>query len=135
MTILAEAASPSFTAVEFYSVCGVVVFLLAAVVLVRKVFGHEPPLHKEYVTKADHDKFRGETLDELKRHAARRGEIYNEQKSQGAKLAALQTASDNQAKEVAAIRQQVGEVNDRIDSVPMRTIQLLRETQQLHHAK
>jgi septal ring factor EnvC (AmiA/AmiB activator) len=130
-TLLAETAAPSFTAGQLYAVCGVLVFILSAVVLVRKVFGHEPPLHKEYVTKADHDKFRDETTQELKRHAARRAEIYEEQKKQGEKLARLETATAQQNSDLAAIKEQLADVNERVNAVPERTINLLLDAQKL----
>lgn len=134
MTLLAQ-YSPSFTPSELAAFLAIASFILGLVVLVRKVFGHQPPLHREYVSRADHDKFREETLAELKRHANRRAEIYDEQKMQGEKISALQAEMKAQRADLGELKQQIHDTDKRIDAVPMRTIQLLRETQQLHNAK
>ena len=130
--LLAEASASVPPAAELAAFLGCAAFLLGLVVLLRKVFGHEPPLHHEYLSRVEHDRFRDETLAELKRHAARRAEIYDEQRAQGERISALATASDRQTADLAALQRSLEETNARIDAVPMRTIQLLRDTQQLH---
>lgn len=108
-------------------VLAVLVVLGGAVVLFRKVFGHNPPLHKEYASKTDVEKL--ET--ELKRHAARRVEIYNEQKAQGEKLARLETATTAQSKDISDLKDAMTDVNKRIDAIPERTVGLLIDAQRL----
>lgn len=98
-----------------------------AVLIFRKVFGHTPPLHKEYASKTDVEKL--ET--ELKRHAARRVEIYNEQKAQGEKLARLETATNAQTKDISDLKDAMTDVNKRIDAIPERTVGLLIDAQRL----
>lgn len=132
LPLLAESA-PTFTAAELYAVAGVLVFIGAAVVLGRKVFGHEPPLHKEYVTKAEHDKYVTETKAELARHASSRKGIYDRLDGHGLEITAIKKETEGQTKDLSDLKKQIVETNSRIDAVPMRTIQLLRETQQLHH--
>jgi hypothetical protein len=58
--------------------------------------------------------------------------VYDEQRAQGERISALATASDRQTADLAALQRSLEETNARIDAVPMRTIQLLRDTQQLH---
>lgn len=130
--LLAEAA-PTFTAAELYTVLGVLFFIGTAIVLARKVFGHEPPLHKEYVTKADHDKHVAETKAELARQTSSRKGIYDRLDSHGLEITAIKKETETQTKDLGELKRQITDTNQRIDSVPMRTIQLLRETQQLHH--
>lgn len=90
-----------------------------------------PPLHKEYVSKADHDQFRKETVEELKRHAGRRAEIYEAQKQQGEKLVRLETMVAQQGEDLSALKEQTKELQERITSVPQRTIDLLLDAQRL----
>lgn len=103
----------------------------SAVVLFRKVFGHEPPLHKEYVTQAEHARDWREIKEELARHAARRSEIYQEQKAQGEKLARLEVASTRLTADLADLKEQVAAAQQRIAAVPERTIGLLLDAQRL----
>lgn len=90
-----------------------------------------PPLHKEYVSKADHDLFRTETNTELKRHAARRAEIYDEQKRQSEKLAKLEEATGRLSEDVSTLKNEVREAQDRITAIPERTISLLLDAQKI----
>jgi hypothetical protein len=132
VTLLLAESSPSFTAGELAAFLGIAAFLLGLVLLARKVFGHDPALHMQYVAREDHDRFREETLAELKRHASRRAEIYTLQTEHGAAIRSLQVETTKQTADLSELKAQVKAVDARIDAVPMRTIQLLRETQQLH---
>lgn len=97
-----------------------------AIVLFRKVFGQDPPLHKEYVTKSDHEKALQEIDRELKRHAARRAEIYDEQKLQAENISGLKAEMKAQTDSLADLKEEQSRIRDRIDDVPQRTINILR---------
>lgn len=110
---------------------GCVAFLVALAVGIKVLLQRDPPLHKEYVAKADHDKFRDEMTAELKRHAARRVEIYDEQKRQSVQLVRLETLSQQQGSDIAALKTQAAELQERVDAIPRRTIDLLIDAQRL----
>lgn len=90
-----------------------------------------PPLHKEYVTKADYTKESDELKAELKRHAARRAEIYDGQKVQSEKLARLEVASERQGADLAALKTEMGDLQTRVTEIPERTISLLIDAQKI----
>lgn len=107
-------------------------FAIAGGALVLKhLFRADPPLHKEYVSRTEHEKFRDETALELKRHAARRAEIYDEQKRQGERLARVEEANKQQTHDLHVIKTELGDLNDRVDAVPERTINLLLEARKV----
>lgn len=109
--LLAE-SSPTFTPGELASFLGIAAFVLTLVVLSRKVFGHDPALHREYVTKHEHAELK---LEVEKIDRERRTSVANLH---------------------AKIDEQTREINSRIDEVPRRTIELLNSTKQLHdHSK
>lgn len=121
--------APTFTAGELFAVVGILVFILFAVVLARKVFGHEPPLHKEYATKTDlreaHGRI-GREREEIDRAFALARESRH----------ALDAKVEAHRKELdLKLEQQTKEINTRIDAIPGRTIALLNETKQLHFGK
>lgn len=102
--------SPTFTAGELFAFLGIAVFVLFAVVLSRKVFGHEPPLHKEYFTKTEHAEFANAINTKLEKQDAHRSEIRTEQKAQGLQISALQAESTHQTKTLAEIKSEQQEV-------------------------
>jgi|GEM_PF-5054404 len=53
--------TPAFSGGELAVFLGILFFLLATVIAWRKVFGNDPPLHKEYVTNAAHLKLEQDT--------------------------------------------------------------------------
>lgn len=59
MMTLAEAGA-SYTPGQLASFLGIAAFLLGLVVLSRKVFGHDPALHKEYASKDEHNALKKE---------------------------------------------------------------------------
>ena len=71
---------------------------------------------------------------QLGRERGARKEIHEQISDLTSKITALQTETKSQSACIADLKQQGMETAGRIDAVPMRTIQLLRETQQLHHA-
>jgi len=124
--ILAE-YSPSFTPGELAAFLGILAFLLGLVVLSQKAFGHNPPLHKEYLSKSDFEAFRLETNAEFKRHAGRRAEIYRKQEDHGQTITRLESESERHTKDIAEAKLAIAEVDRRIDEVPQRTIEQLNE--------
>lgn len=118
--------SVTFSQIGAFLACLVVILGIA--VAIKLLFTRTPPMHREYLTREDHEQFRKETNDELKRHAARRAEIYDEQKRQGAALAGLQTETSNQTETLKEVKAEQAKIRDRIDELPKRTIDLLRSS-------
>lgn len=108
----------TYTAGELGSFLAIATFLLAAVILVRKVFGHEPPLHKEYASRTSTDLLKTE-IDKIDNE--RRTSVANLHNKVDANIAALR----------AELTEKIEKLEDRIDAVPGRTIALLRETKNL----
>lgn len=110
---------------------GVLLVLAAGALIFKQLFKSDPPMHKEYVSRQEHEKHRDDMAKELARHAARRAEIYEEQKKQGEKLARLEVSTERQNQDLKTIKEELSEANERIDQVPQRTIDLLLDAQKV----
>lgn len=98
-------------------------------------FKEHPPTHLTYATKAEHREL-GEKLDaELGRERGSRKKMHEEIAQLQTSVATVRAENANQSKDLRELKQQIADTDRRIDAVPMRTIQLLRETQQLHTEK
>lgn len=110
--------SPSFTAMQLATFMGIVFFIFALVIAARKVFGQDPPLHKEYASRTDAEFLKGEIN---KVDGERRTSVANLHTKIDTQLAALR----------AELTGKIEKLEGRIDAVPERTIKLLRETKDL----
>lgn len=125
--LLAQHA-PEFTSGQLYAGVGLLLTLLLVVLLWRKVFVPEPPLHKEYVSRADHTALE-ERLDvELGRERGARKQMHQEIATlqSGVEVVKNQNAAHSLA--LAELRSEQAKIRDRIDDVPQRTINLLRSS-------
>ena len=94
----------------------------------------KPPVHQTYATKVEHGQLQDRLDLELGRERGSRKKMHEEISALQAQVAAVRTDNQNQSRDLAELKGQIKETDKRIDAVPMRTIQLLRETQQLHNA-
>lgn len=110
--------SPTFTAGEVSTLLGIVLFIFTLIIAARKVFSPDPPLHKEYATRMDADFLKSEIgkLDHERRTAV--ANLHTKVEATNAALRAELTAK-------------IEKLEVRIDAVPARTINLLRETKGL----
>lgn len=129
--ILAQYA-PSFTAGQLAAFVGILFFVFALIIAARKVFGHEPPLHKEYVTKADHDRDFRLLRDDLTKGAGSRKQMHEKLEALASEQSALRQENESQSRDLQDVKREINGLHARIDSVPERTIRLLNETRQLH---
>jgi hypothetical protein len=120
-------SGPSFTPGELAAFLGIAAFIGGLVLMGKKLFGHEPPLHKAYVDTTEYQRRQDKLDAELVRHAARRAEIYDEQKMQSTKLAALEAESRNQTEALRDIKEEQRAMRDRFDQSSQRTLELLTE--------
>lgn len=104
MTIIAE-YSPSFTAEGLATFLAILLFLGVLVLVARQLFGHQPPLHKEYATKKE--------LTEV------HGRIKRERDEVNKMVETLQSAVSGISRELDS---QTSELNKRIDQIPQRTV-------------
>jgi hypothetical protein len=104
---LAEASSsPTFTAGEFYAVCGVLVFILSAIALGKKIFVREPPLHRQFMERAECEKIHAKVQNDFDHEANARRLIYKTIEAQGKDIATLKQVDDRitRVEQAAAIR-------------------------------
>lgn len=69
---------------------------------------------------------------ELGRERGSRKKMHEEIAALQGDVKSHHTAIESLSQDVAAFNEQIGDVNKRIDEIPMRTIRLLNETKQLH---
>ncbi len=120
--------SPTFTAGQLAAFLGIILFVFALILAGRKVFGQDPPLHKEYVTRNEHESLKKKMDEELGRERGARKQIHQD-------IAALQTGIEvvksqnrEQSERIGEIRNDQLAIRDRIDDFPKRTIELLRSS-------
>lgn len=111
-------ASPEYSPPQLGVALGIAFFIFALIIAARKVFGHEPPLHKEYVSKTEAERLKGE-LDKIDNE--RRTSVANLHGKIDSQVAGLR----------AELTAKIEHLETRIDAVPARTISLLRETKDL----
>lgn len=87
-------SSPSFTPGELASFLGILAFLVALVLGLKKLFGHSPPLHKEYAARTEQEKLeRKVEANEAKNTSARKG-IYGTLDEHAAEIAKLKESAE-----------------------------------------
>lgn len=129
--ILAQVASPPiYSEREFYAVVGVILLILAVAVML-KMLKREPPLHREYMARAECEKQHADIQTAIGRDAYARKEIYRTLAEQGEKISALKSEMGSQTISLADLKKQIDHTNERIDAVPAKVISLLRETKNL----
>ncbi len=90
----AQENAPAFTSGQLAAFLGIAFFILGLIVLARKVFGHEPALHKEYAAKTEHEKLEHKVeINEAKNTSARKG-IYGTLDEHAAEIARLKEAAE-----------------------------------------
>lgn len=129
--LLAETTAANFSPAQLGAFLGIVLFILSLIIGFKKAFGHEPPLHKAYASKDDHDKLVAKMEDEFKRERLSRKGLYEKVEEQGRDIASLQTETEKQTEDLADLKAEMKDTQNRIDLVPERTIKLLRETKGL----
>jgi hypothetical protein len=112
--IFAETSATSYTASQLGAAIGILLLGLSVIIAWRKVFGAEPPLHKEYATKSELREVHGR----IKRE---REEIDRAFAQQRTDVKGLTDKLDDQT----------NELNKRIDAVPQRVIDLLLDAKEL----
>ncbi len=111
-------STATYTSGELAAFLGILSFLLGLIVLGRKVFGHEPPLHKEYASRRDAEAL----IMEI-------GKVDNERRTS---VANMHAKCDGQMHALRGeLNAKIEKLETRIDAVPERTIKLLRETKNL----
>ncbi|PTX95757.1 hypothetical protein DB354_10120 [Opitutus sp. ER46] len=98
-------------------------------------FRETPPSHQTYATKTEHAQLAEKLDTELGRERGSRKKMHEEISKMQSDISAISTDNHAQSKDLADLKRQISATEQRIDAVPMRTIQLLRETQQLHSSK
>lgn len=111
-------ATATYTSGELAAFLGILSFLLGLIVLGRKVFGHEPPLHREYASRTDAAILKTE-IDKVDHE--RRTSVANMHAKCDGQMSALR----------GELNAKIEKLEIRIDAVPERTIKLLRETKDL----
>jgi septal ring factor EnvC (AmiA/AmiB activator) len=122
--------SVTFTQVGVFIGCLIV--LLGVAVALKLLLRAEPPLHKEYVSKADHDRDFKLLHDDLTKGASSRKEMHEKMEEQSGAIAELRSETQSQTRDLEQVKKQISAVSNRIDEIPMRTIRLLNETKDLH---
>jgi Skp family chaperone for outer membrane proteins len=115
MIIFAEAsASPTFTPGELAAWLGIAVFILSAIVLARKVFGHEPALHKEYATRSELQKMERELKDDLTKQAGARKGMHQQIEQLGRDQAKLEAQNEFQIKQLTNLDGKIDRLLERM---------------------
>lgn len=86
---------------------------------------------KQVITRDEFEKQQAETKAELARHAASRKGIYERMENQGREIGELRAQSDQHGRMLTDLKGQIEKTADRIDQIPTRTINLLKETKDL----
>lgn len=120
--------SPAFSPIQLYAFLGILAFILMMVLLVRKVFGHEPPLHKEYVSRAEHEALVEKIDADLGRERGARKQMHQEIANLQSGVEVVKTQNAQQSAALGELRTEQAKIRDRIDEVPQRTINLLRSS-------
>lgn len=115
LLLLAESGT-SFTAGQLAAFLGIVAFLLGLVLLSRKVFGHDPALHKEYVSRADHEKLERELKADLAKQAGARKGIYEKIEAQGRDIASLKSETTSQTRQLSTMDAKIDRLLERHSS-------------------
>ena len=113
-----QLAQITYTSAELGAVMGVLLLLLTLAIAARKVFGNDPPLHRQYASREDADFLKSEI-----------GKIDTERRTS---VANLHLKIDTQLASLRIeLNSKIENLEGRIDAVPQRTISLLRETKGL----
>ena len=131
MTHLAQGFTPSFSPSFLFEAVGLLCLALMILYYAKEIFTRKPKLSEEFVAKTQYEKEREEVRLELQRHAGARKGIYEKLEAQAKTLEGLERTSERQAEDSAELKHEVGKINERIDAVPGRVINLLRETKNL----
>lgn len=91
-----------------------------------------PPLHKEYVTRTEHERDFKILHDDITQGAASRKRMHGEIDKIAQEQAALRKVNESQTTELGHLRTEIRTVNSRLDEIPKRTIELLATTKKLH---
>ncbi len=120
--------SPSFSAGQLAAFLGILFFVFALILVARKVFGHEPPLHKEYVLRTEHDALAEKMDTELGRERGARKKMHEDIAALQTGIEVVKTQNIEQSARIGEMRNDQLNIRDRIDDLPRRTIELLRSS-------
>jgi hypothetical protein len=107
--LLAESAT-AFSATQLGAAVGILLLVLTIIVAWKKAFGHEPPLHKEYALRADHDKLAAKMDEEFKRERLSRKGLYEKVEAQGNAIASLRASTEAQTKQLTNLDAKMDQV-------------------------
>jgi hypothetical protein len=115
--MFAEAASTSATAFtdrQLGAALGILLFALTVVIAWRKVFGHEPPLHKEYVTRIEVEKIERSLKDDLTKQAGSRKQMHKEIEDLRVAQGRLEEKTDSQTQQLFQLDNKIEDLPDKI---------------------
>lgn len=130
-TLLAESAT-DFTAAQLGSAIGILLLLLTVIIAWRRVFGHEPPLHKEYITRSEVEKIEKTLKDDLTKQAGARKQMHEEIAEIQGDVKVLKTQGEAQTMQINQVQQAI-QVNTTMTSATGATLQQMNlQLQQLN---
>lgn len=110
MPLLIAESATSFTAAQLGAAVGMLAVVLGIIVAWKKAFGHEPPLHKEYALRADHEKLEKKMDEEFKRERLSRKGLYEKVEAQGNAIAAMRASTEAQTKQLTSLDAKMDQV-------------------------
>ena len=113
MLLLAQATAPAFTASQLGAALAIVAFLGGLALVLKSLFAHQPPLHKEYATRAEVEKLEKKLEADSAKQASSRKGIYADLEEQGRDVAALKA-------EFGAVKGHLSNLDSKIDQVLLR---------------
>ena len=118
MHLLAAEIAPSFTPGQLAAALGILAFLVSLALALKKLFGHEPPLHKEYVTRIEVAKLEKDLKDDLTKGAVSRKDMHRD-------IEGLRIGQAKLEAETASQTRQLHQLDSKIENLPEKILRLM----------
>ncbi len=122
---------PAYTPGQLAAFLGIAAFLLGLVLLSRRVFGHEPPLHKEYITRSEVEKIERSLKDDLTEQASARQGMHEQITVIAGEMQALKATNEAQSTTLQELTADTKLNSSKVDQMIGETKQLNTQLQQL----